>query len=95
MGNTYCPDSFIFRNKFCSRTRAGQSWEGSLLVVVDQMAKAVLFQLYFMTLFCLSSLVDLVNGTWCRNTFDLTVHMESGHSVAKDVWFNLCMLTSI
>jgi len=66
-----------------------------ILSVVDWMAKAVLFQLYFVTLFCLSSLVDLVSGTWCPNTLDLSVHTESGHSVAKDVFSNLCMLISI
>jgi len=50
------------------------------------MAKAVLFKLYVMTLFCLCSLADLVNGTWCPNTSDLNAHMESGHSVAKDLF---------
>ena len=70
------------------------------------MAKAVLFKLYFVALFCLSSLVDLVSGSWCPSLLGneaigaqilwvFTVHMESGHSVAKDVFYNLCMLTSI
>jgi len=40
------------------------------------MATAVLFNLYCVTLFCLSSLVDLVSGTWCSNTLDLIVAIQ-------------------
>ena len=49
------------------------------------MAKAVLFKLYFMTL---SSLADLVNGTWCPNTLDLTACTYGEWPfIAKDVFF--------